>query len=167
MRDGLAFGKVPWTGAAPRPRWHGPHRTRQHWLRSLRCGDLAAALYDGKSGRAQRATVIRQRKGVVVAVFKRWAEEGEARVRFVDAGGWDAGGWMPFHPDKAWYRLAPADGARFDPDPDDALLWPDGTWLFRRDAEAGAAVHKSDDYEVLCAGTPQWRALTEDPKEAT
>jgi hypothetical protein len=53
---------------------------------------VVSAHYDGKGGRAVDAQVIKARKGVVIAEFVRWAGEGRARVRFVDGGGWDAGG---------------------------------------------------------------------------
>ena len=87
-------------------------RAQRHWLRRLRKGDVVSACYDGKGGRAMRAVVVKQRKGVVIAEFPRWAGEGVARVRFVDGGGWDAGGeTMPlFGVSRAgdWYRLASA-----------------------------------------------------------
>ena len=67
-------------------------REQRHWLRSLRKGDVVSACYDGKGGRAVRAVVIKQKNGVVLAEFPRWAGEGVARVRFVDGGGWDQGG---------------------------------------------------------------------------
>ena len=67
-------------------------KVRRRWLRQLRRGDVISACYDGKGGRAVRAIVIKQRKGVVIAEFQRWAGEGITRVRFVDGGGWDADG---------------------------------------------------------------------------
>lgn len=87
-------------------------KAQRHWLRRLRKGDVVSACYDGKSGRAVRAVVVKQRKGVVIAEFPRWAGQGVARVRFVNGGGWDAGGeTMPLFGVSRrgdWYRLASA-----------------------------------------------------------
>lgn len=88
-------------------------KARHHWLRRLRKGNIISACYDGKGGRAVCAVVVKQKKGVVIAEFRRWAGEGTARVRFVHGGGWDAGGeTMPLFGVSRqgdWYAIWPAD----------------------------------------------------------
>lgn len=37
---------------------------------------------------------------------------------------------------------------------DDILRWPDGSWCYRY--ELPEMAHKSDDYEVLSAGSAAW-----------
>ena len=46
------------------------------------------------------------------------------------------------------------------PDPDDVMVWPDGTWCYR--TELGSMTHMSDDYYVLFADTPEWAAFPTD-----
>lgn len=131
-------------------------KKRRHWLRRLRKGDVVSACYDGKGGRAVRAVVIKQRKGVVVAEFQRGADEGIARVRFVDGGGWDRGGWMPLASGGAWYRIWPAsaevacdanDASRGNPVTTEPPKAPD---VYRADTD-GLYYHKRD-LESECDG---------------
>lgn len=42
-------------------------------------------------------------------------------------------------------------------DPDDIVLWPDGTTCFVH--ERHEYNHKSDDYEIVPFNTPRWREL--------
>lgn len=42
-------------------------------------------------------------------------------------------------------------------DPEDILLWPDGTWCYRH--ELAEMSHKSDDFEVITEQSPQYELL--------
>jgi hypothetical protein len=46
------------------------------------------------------------------------------------------------------------------PDPDDLFVWADDTWCYRSEAESMS--HKSDDYRVLFADSPEWVAYPTD-----
>lgn len=40
------------------------------------------------------------------------------------------------------------------PDPEDVILWPDYTWCWRH--ELSEMNHKSDDFQIVYAGTKEW-----------
>lgn len=42
-------------------------------------------------------------------------------------------------------------------DPDDLVVWPDGTTCLRR--ELGEFGHMSDDYEIVPFDSPRWNEL--------
>jgi hypothetical protein len=71
---------------------HKNNKHYNHWLRTLKKGVKVSACYDGKYGRAVEATVVKNRKGVIVCNFTRWVGEGTTRVRFVEGVGYDIGG---------------------------------------------------------------------------
>ena len=46
-------------------------------------------------------------------------------------------------------------------DPNDVILWPCGTWCYREELHEFG--HKSDDYEVIPAGSIRARDIALDP----
>jgi hypothetical protein len=53
--------------------------------------------------------------------------------------------------------------------PDDIILWPDGGWIYREEAdgrEPAEVMNRSDDYEVIPADSERWKRFTANEGES-